>query len=281
MMTQTYADIQMTVDFHFLPTKRTCMCPPERLNCLTRQEMIEFGSTVVDVKQRHRWRESHPARFIPQVPEKFIKLFSHKGETVLDPFCGSGTTNVVALQLGRSSIGIDVNQRSVQMTYERLMQAIQSLFTSDQSHTHHRILQGSCLDVLPHIPDNSVDLIVTSPPYFDVVNYEDDHPEQWGNIHDYGEFLRRMEAAFAEMKRVLKPSGWMVVVTQDVFKSYAKSPIHADYIFICRDKLGFEVWSTQVYILNYSTGGRLVYGYPTGYYPKNDHEFIVIFRKPR
>lgn len=281
MMTQTQVDIQMSTDFSFLPTKRTCGCPPERLNCLTRQEMIELGSTVIDVKQRHRWQESHPARFIPQVPEKFIKLFSHKGETVLDPFCGSGTTNVVALQLERSSIGIDVNQRSVQMTYERLIQTAQSPFVLEQPLTHHRVVHGSCLDVLPYIPDDSIDLIVTSPPYFDVVDYGDDHPEQWGNIHDYNEFLMRMEMAFAEMKRVLKPRGWMVVVTQDVFKSYAKCPIHADYIFICRDKLGFEVWSTQVYILNYSTGGRLVYGYPTSYYPKNDHEFIVVFRKPR
>jgi DNA modification methylase len=243
--------------------------------------MLELGSTVIDVKQRHRWQENHPARFIPQVPEKFIKLFSHKGETVLDPFCGSGTTNVVALQLKRSSIGIDVNRRSVEMTYERLRATARNLFADDEAPTHHRVVHGSCLEVLPLIPAGTIDLIVTSPPYFDVVDYGDDHPEQWGNIHDYGEFLKRMEAAFAEMKRVLKPGGWMVVVTQDVFKSYAKCPIHADYIFICRDKLGFEVWSTQVYILNYSTGGRLVYGYPSSYYPKNDHEFIVVFRKPR
>jgi DNA modification methylase len=281
MLTQTQVDIQMSADFSFLPTRRVCQCQPGRLNCLTRQEMLELGSTVIDVKQRHRWQENHPARFIPQVPEKFIKLFSHKGETVLDPFCGSGTTNVVALQLKRSSIGIDVNRRSVEMTYERLRATARNLFADDEAPTHHRVVHGSCLEVLPLIPTGTIDLIVTSPPYFDVVDYGDDHPEQWGNIHDYCEFLKRMEAAFAEMKRVLKPGGWMVVVTQDVFKSYAKCPIHADYIFICRDKLGFEVWSTQVYILNYSTGGRLVYGYPSSYYPKNDHEFIVVFRKPR
>jgi len=281
MLTQTQVDIQMSADFSFLPTRRVCQCQPGRLNCLTRQEMLELGSTVIDVKQRHRWQENHPARFIPQVPEKFIKLFSHKGETVLDPFCGSGTTNVVALQLKRSSIGIDVNRRSVEMTYERLRATARNLFADDEAPTHHRVVHGSCLEVLPLIPTGTIDLIVTSPPYFDVVDYGDDHPEQWGNIHDYVEFLKRMEAAFAEMKRVLKPGGWMVVVTQDVFKSYAKCPIHADYIFICRDKLGFEVWSTQVYILNYSTGGRLVYGYPSSYYPKNDHEFVVVFRKPR
>lgn len=270
-------DISKVADFTFLPTKRACKCPPQYLNCLSRRELMRYASTVIDEKQRVRWEQEHPARFIPQVPEKFIQLFSHRGETVLDPFCGSGTTNLVALQLGRSSIGIDVNEYSVEIAYKRLCDA--QKLVSAPNETHHRIVQGSCLDVLPLVPDNSIDLIVTSPPYLDVVDYNHQHPEQWGNISDYTEFLRRMELAFRELKRVLKPKGWMVVVTQDVFKRHAKCPLHADYIFICRDKLGLEIWSTQVYILNYSTGGRLVFGYPTSYYPKNDHEYILVFRK--
>ncbi|MDW8119030.1 MAG: DNA methyltransferase, partial [Chloroflexota bacterium] len=276
-MTQTTAtvDLSQDADFSFLPARRTCGCKNSRLNCLSRQELIPLASTVIDVKPRHRWDEEHPARFIPQVPEKFIKLFSHKGECVLDPFCGSGTTNVVALKLGRSSIGIDVNPKSTALAMQRLAQAATDMFVEP---THHRILTGSMLNVLPSLPDGSIDLIVTSPPYFDVVDYRDSTPEQWGNIHDYATFLHKMEKAFYQMARVLKPDGWMVVVTQDVFKKEAKCPIHADYIVMGR-AMGLEVWSTQVYILNYSTGGRLIYGYPTAYYPKNDHEFIVIFRK--
>lgn len=269
-------DLATTTDFSFLPTHRTCACPPGRLNCLSRKELIPLASTVIDVKPRHRWNEHHPARFIPQVPEKFIKLFSHKGECVLDPFCGSGTTNVVALKLGRSSIGIDINPRSVTLALQRLQEASVDMFAEP---THHRIVQGNALEVLQCIPYGTIDLIVTSPPYFDVVDYEDPSTEQWGNIHDYPTFLNKVRQAFLCMVRVLKPGGWMIVVTQDVFKRDAKCPIHADYIVIGRDT-GLEVWSTQVYILNYSTGGRLIYGYPTAYYPKNDHEFIVIFRKP-
>lgn len=272
-------DIQCAPDYSFLPTRRTCACDPERLNCLSRRELTELGSTVIDGKVRYRWEEKHPARFVPYVPEKFIKLFTHPGETVLDPFCGSGTTNVVALQLGRSSIGIDVNPRSAQMTYERLQNASLHLFNGEHPRTHHRVINDSCLSAMAPIPPETIDLIVTSPPYFDVIDYEHEHPEQWGNIHNYPRFLERMEEAFKAMWRVLKPHGWLVVVTQDVFKGHAKCPIHADYILICRDKIGFTVWSTQIYILNYSTGGRLVYGYPTSYYPKNDHEYILIFRK--
>jgi len=239
-----------------------------------RAELIKLGSTVIDVKPRQRWREKHGGRFIPQVPEKFIALFTHPGETVLDPFCGSGTTNVVAKQLGRNSVGIDINPYSTGMTLHRLAE----LDMLEKSNTRHEIVQGNCLDIMEMIPTESIDLVVTSPPYFDVVDYKDTNPEQWGNIHDYPTFLDKMRQAFTEMHRVVKRGGHVVVVTQDVYKRYAKCPLHADYIFICRG-LGFEVISTQVYILNYSTGGRLVYGYPKSYYPKNDNEFIVIFKK--
>ncbi len=262
------------MDFSWLPTKRTCACPDGKLNCLTRAELIKFGSTVIDLKPRQRWKEKHGGRFIPQVPEKFITLFTHPGEIVLDPFCGSGTTNVEAKRLKRNSVGIDINPYSTGMTLHRLAE----LDMLEKSSTRHEIVQGNCVEVMEQIPKESIDLIVTSPPYLDVVDYNNNHPEQWGNIHDYPAFLDKMKLAFEKMYRVTKPDGYVVVVTQDIYKRYAKCPLHADYIFICRT-MGFEVISTQVYILNYSTGGRLVYGYPKSYYPKNDNEFIDIFKK--
>jgi site-specific DNA-adenine methylase len=52
---------------------------------------------------------SYPARFIPQIPKSFIKLFSEEGDTVIDPFCGCGTAVVEAFLNGRNSIGNDFN----------------------------------------------------------------------------------------------------------------------------------------------------------------------------
>lgn len=261
--------------FDWLPTKRTCGCPEGRLNCLTREELAKISTTVINVNKRQRWSEEHPARFIPQVPEKYIKLFSHKGETVLDPFCGSGTTNVVAKQLGRNSIGIDVNPYSTEITKKRLKQTL----IEEDAQTIHEIVTGDMRKVVKEIPEESIDLIVTSPPYFDVVDYHHDDPDQWGNIHEYDVFLERMREAFELLFDVLKKKGFMVVVTQDVYRRDVKCPIHADYIQICRN-IGFTIYNTEIYILNYSKGGRLAYGYPKEYYPKNDHEFILIFRKP-
>lgn len=56
---------------------------------------------------------SYPARFIPQIPLSFVKLFSKEKETILDPFCGCGTTLVEALLNNRNSIGIDYNPLGV------------------------------------------------------------------------------------------------------------------------------------------------------------------------
>ena len=56
----------------------------------------------------HRFH-SYPARFIPQIPKTFIKLFTKERDTVIDPFCGCGTTIVEAYLAGRNSVGNDFN----------------------------------------------------------------------------------------------------------------------------------------------------------------------------
>lgn len=52
---------------------------------------------------------TYPAKFIPQIPKSTIRALTREGETVLDPFCGCGTTLVEAKLLNRASIGVDLN----------------------------------------------------------------------------------------------------------------------------------------------------------------------------
>jgi DNA modification methylase len=261
-------------DFSWLPTSKSCGCLDTRLNCLDRKDTSRLGSTVLNVQRRQVWKESHPARFVPELPAKYIRLFSHAGQTVLDPFCGSGTTNVMAMQLGRNSIGIDVNPRSIALTLKRLRDEIHEA----SSVTRHLAIQGDCRKLLMEMPSGGVDLVVTSPPYFDVVDYDHDDPRQLGNIHDYDRFLRGMEEAFEGMWHALKEGGHAIINTQDLYKKEVKCPIHSDYLQMAKE-VGFAIMNVNIYILNYSTGGRLVYGYPVSYYPKNDHEYILILKK--
>ena len=64
--------------------------------------------------------KNHPAAFPEALPEWFIKLFTQKGDVVLDPFVGSGTSALVAKRLGRSYIGIDTEQKYCQVAEETL-----------------------------------------------------------------------------------------------------------------------------------------------------------------
>ena len=63
---------------------------------------------------------NHSAVFPVELPKWFIKLFTQPGDTVLDPFVGSGTTSVAAIQLGRNYIGIDINPEYVETSRARV-----------------------------------------------------------------------------------------------------------------------------------------------------------------
>lgn len=63
--------------------------------------------------------KSHSATFPEALPEWFIKLFTKEGGTVLDPFMGSGTTNIVADRLGRKTIGIEILEEYYKMVADK------------------------------------------------------------------------------------------------------------------------------------------------------------------
>jgi site-specific DNA-methyltransferase (adenine-specific)/site-specific DNA-methyltransferase (cytosine-N4-specific) len=71
--------------------------------------------------------KSHSAAYPEGLPEWFIKLFTQENDVVLDPFLGSGTTCKVALELGRNSIGIELNEEYYKQTEERLTEIISKM----------------------------------------------------------------------------------------------------------------------------------------------------------
>ena len=71
----------------------------------------------------------YPAQFIPQLPGILINYFSNPGDTVLDPFCGCGTTLVEAYKFGRRAIGIDLNPIAVIIAKAKLIPFEQEMFS--------------------------------------------------------------------------------------------------------------------------------------------------------
>ena len=73
--------------------------------------------------------KEHPAPFPLELASRLVQMFSFVGDTVLDPFCGTGTTMVAALKTRRNSIGIELDTEYCRMAASRLMDENSSLFT--------------------------------------------------------------------------------------------------------------------------------------------------------
>lgn len=156
--------------------------------------------------------------------------------------------------------------------------------------THHRLIVGDSRDMAA-IPDESVHLVVTSPPYWTLKSYPK-RSGQLGLIEDYQEFLSALDDVWRQVLRVLVPGGRLVVVVGDVclprrrFGRHLVVPLHASIQERCRaigfDNLAPIFWYKISNVsLEVENGSRFL-GKP--YEPnaiiKNDVEYILFQRKP-
>lgn len=72
----------------------------------------------------------HPAPFPLELATRLVRMFSFTGDTVLDPFCGSGTTMIAALRTGRNSIGVEIDPEYCRMTARYLRAETTDLFST-------------------------------------------------------------------------------------------------------------------------------------------------------
>ncbi|MCK9277282.1 MAG: site-specific DNA-methyltransferase [Methanoculleus sp.] len=91
---------------------------------ITGDEFKEWVSAKWVFPPEVRMRDyRHPAMFPEELPRRVIKLFSYRGDLVLDPFNGAGTTTLVAHRLGRRFIGIDISPDYCRTAMTRLRRA--------------------------------------------------------------------------------------------------------------------------------------------------------------
>lgn len=89
---------------------------------MTKDEFMEWTNGLWTFPGESKKRIGHPAPFPLELPRRCIKLFSYVGDTVLDPFMGSGTTLLAAYQNKRRGIGIDIDENYCELAKERLRQ---------------------------------------------------------------------------------------------------------------------------------------------------------------
>jgi DNA modification methylase len=142
---------------------------------------------------------------------------------------------------------------------------------------------------MEEVEDNSVDLVVTSPPYWHIKDYSVEGQVGYGqSLHEY---LKDLYRVWKECYRVIKPGRRFCLNIGDqfarsiIYGRYKIIPLHAEFIAQCED-IGFDymgsvIWQKKT-TMNTTGGANVMGSYP---YPPNgmveiDYEFILIFKKP-
>lgn len=89
---------------------------------ISKDDFLECTKSIWKIPAESAKKVGHPAPFPVELPERLIRLYSFKGDVVLDPFMGSGTTAVAAKQTGRKWVGYDISQEYVDLASGRLSQ---------------------------------------------------------------------------------------------------------------------------------------------------------------
>lgn len=248
---------------------------------LTKEEWREYTKTVWAIANTAD--PDHPAVFPIEIPMRLIKMYSFVGDTVLDPFAGTGTTAEAALELKRKSIAIEQNKGYT----ARIRRGKASALKSGALRVHTGDARS-----LKQMDDESIGLIVTSPPYWNKADYGG-NGYNVGTIAGYADFLREMRPAFDEAFRVLQPGRKFAVVTANVNQYTDRGlltfPLAADFIQLGREAgfalVGEVIWNKD------GTGGRWgsygrqrpifgSYPFPPNLLFKTVHEHILILAKP-
>lgn len=173
------------------------------------------------------------------------------------------------------------------------MEAAPALFAQEAapSYPRARLYVGDAREVLARLPEASVHLAITSPPYWTLKRYED-VPGQMGHIEDYEAFLDELDRVWREVFRLLVPGGRLIIVVGDVavarkrFGRHLVFPLHADIQVRCR-KLGFDnlnpiIWhkKTNATLEADRPGFFLGKPYEPGAIIKTEIEYILMQRKP-
>ena len=228
----------------------------------------------------------HPAPFSYQDVGRLIRFFTKRGEWVLDPFCGVGSTLKACAVLGRKGIGVELSPVWAELAEERL--AVEIGNPHDQ-----KVICEDIRDALSSFRDEQFQFMVTSPPYWSILTKNADHKvretrlsenlatqyseseHDLGNIEKYDGFLKELTNVFRKVAAKVENKRYMAIVVSDFRHGSKFYSFHSDlYHLLCDETIRL----VGVSILEQTHKKLYPYGYPFCYIPNIHHQYILLFQ---
>ncbi len=234
-----------------------------RLNDLTPKQWLKFQKSwfIHSPPPRRREVKQHPAKFPETLAQEFVEFFTKRGQTVLDPMVGTGSTLCACLRSGRHSIGIELNPEYARMAAQ-IVKAEQEKLGEQAAELRAEVINHDAAR-MHELDLPTIDYVLTSPPYWDMLHARgaetqrrrreaadldltySKHEADLGNIHDYDEFLSRLVAVYSNLRHVMRPKAYLTIIVKNIKKGGRIYPLAWDLarqlaeIYILKDE---RIW---------------------------------------
>jgi len=260
----------------------------KRANELDGKSWIQYSISIwSDIrKSREEIDLGHPAIFPVALVNRLINcLTNNYDRLIFDPFAGVGSTILTAKMLGKDGIGLELNPKFADIARKRLSQTIS--FEVDSKTSIH---VSNAIKLLEYVKEGSVDLVITSPPYWDIltekrtadskeIRHYGNEKADLGRIKDYRQFLRKLKEIFAEVYKSMREAAYCCVIVMDIRKKDKFYPFHSDVAAFMQE-IGFIYDDIIIWDRRHEYNNLRALGYPTVFRVNKVHEFILIFKKP-
>ncbi len=290
---------------------RTRRRPPvNRLNELSARDWLKFQKSwfIHNPPPREPGVILHPAKFPETLAREFVEFFTKRGEWVLDPMVGTGSTLLAARAAGRPSVGVELSEAFAQLARERLdlagaadsadggataaLRRAAGLSPADSTTTVPAWLVVADARHLAALDLPEIAYCLTSPPYWDMLHrpgFETQQgrrqrglpvtysasPLDLGNVGDYDQFLDELYRVYAAVYEKLRPRAYLTVIVKNVKKGGKVYPLAWDLarrlstLYVLKDE---RIWAQD--------NVRLApYGLFNAWVSNTHHHYCLTFRK--
>ncbi|MCU0343523.1 MAG: DNA methyltransferase [Ignavibacterium sp.] len=219
--------------------------------------------------------------FVPQIPNQLLRRYTKKGEWVLDPFLGSGTTLIEAQRLGRNAVGIELSKKVLEQTKKNIAKE-KNQFDVKLEFINRDSSSVDLKNNLSTLQIKSFQFQIFHPPYWDIIKFSD-HKSDLSNAKSIDEFLNSFGKVLDNCLPLLDKKRYAAVVISDKYTGGEWIPL-GFYVMQEVLKRGMILKSTIVKNFEETTAKRNQkelwrYRALAGGFYVFKHEYIFIFQK--